>query len=92
MKLICAERVPVGLSYGANFKWHMPICVVRYRAEQKYMPFFGTVTERAFRKKIPKHRNIYKWHNGALWIFFPQNALGDGPAFWIFFLGFTDMG
>ena len=24
------------------------------------MPFFGTVTERGFRKKIPKHGNIYK--------------------------------
>ena len=42
----------------------------RCRAEQKYMPFFGTVNERAFRKKIPNHRNIYKWCNAALWIFF----------------------
>ena len=24
-KIICADRVPVGLSYDANFKWHMPI-------------------------------------------------------------------
>ena len=60
MKLICAYRVSVGLSYDVNFKWHMPRCVVRYRAEQKYMPFFGSVIERAFRKKIPKHGNIYK--------------------------------
>ena len=60
MKIICADRVSVGLSYDANLKWHMPICVERYRVEQKYMPFFGTVTERAFRKKNPKQRNIYK--------------------------------
>ena len=52
MKIICADRVSVGLSYDANFKWHMPICVERCRVEQKYMPFFGTVTERAFRKKF----------------------------------------
>ena len=24
--------------------------------------------------------------------FFPEKALGDGPAFWIFFSGFTDKG
>ena len=24
--------------------------------------------------------------------FFPQKTLGDGPAFWIFFPGFTDKG
>ena len=50
----------VWLSYDANFKWHMPICVERYRAEQKYMPFFGTVTERAFRKKFQaqEHRQM----------------------------------
>ena len=52
MKRIRADRVSVGQSYDANFKWHMPICVERCRAKQKYMPFFGTVTERAFRKKI----------------------------------------
>ena len=61
IKIICADRVSVGLSYDANLKWHMPICLERFRAKQKYMPFFGTVTERAFRKKIPKHRNIYKY-------------------------------
>ena len=54
MRIICADRVSVGLSYDTNFKWHMPICVERCRAEQKYMPFFGTVTERAFRKKKSK--------------------------------------
>ena len=61
IKIVSADRVSVGLSYDANLKWHMPICLERCRAEQTYMPFFGTVTERAFRKKIPKHRNIYKY-------------------------------
>ena len=36
-------------------------------AAQKYMPFFGTITERAFRKN-PKHSN-----GPALWIF-PQDS------------------
>ena len=60
MKMICTDRVSVRLCYDNNFKWHMPICVERCRAEQKYMPCFGTVIERAFQKKIPNHRNIYK--------------------------------
>ena len=84
MKIICVDRVSVGLSYDANFKRHMPICVERYRDEQKYMPFFGTVTERAFRKKNPKHKNIYKSSQCCALDFFPQNTLGDGPTFWIF--------
>ena len=54
MKIICADIVSVRLSYYSNFKWHMQICVVRCRAEQKYMPIFGTVTERDFRKKKSK--------------------------------------
>ena len=53
IKIICANRVSAGLSYDVNLKWHMPICAEICGAEQKYMPFFGTVTERAFRKKIP---------------------------------------
>ena len=62
----------------------MPICAEICRAEQKYLPFFGTVTGRAFRKKI---------HDATLRSgFFPENALGYGPAFWIFFPGFTDKG
>ena len=56
----------------------------RYRAEQRYMPFFGTVTERAFQKKF---QNTRAYTNDATLRFgyFPRNALGDGPAFWIFF-------
>ena len=52
MKIICADTVSVELSYDANLNWHMPICVEICRAEQKYMPFFGTVTESVFWKKI----------------------------------------
>ena len=43
-----------GLSFDANFKWHMPVFVETYRVERKYMPFFGTVTERAFGEKKSK--------------------------------------
>ena len=49
------------------------------------MPFFGTVAERVFWKKNPKHRNIYKSIHCCAPDFSPQNTLGDGPAFWIFF-------
>ena len=52
MKIICADRVSVRLYYDANFKCHMPLWGEICRAEQKYMPFFGTITERDFRKKI----------------------------------------
>ena len=52
MKIRCTNRLSVGLSYEANFKWHMPICVERCHAKQNYMPFFWTITERAFRKKF----------------------------------------
>ena len=41
---------------GVNFKWHMPICAKICPAEQKYMPFFGTITERAFRMR---HRQTF---------------------------------
>ena len=86
MKIIRADRVSVGLSYDTNFKWHMPICVERCHAEQEYMPFFGTVTERAFRKKNSKaqeHVQIFSMLRSGF--SFLRNALGDGPAFWIFF-------
>ena len=69
-----ADSVSVGLSYDVNLKWHMPICAEICGAEPKYMPFFGTTTERDLRKKNPKHRNIYKWHNAALWIFSAKRA------------------
>ena len=46
------QIVSVEPCYDAYFKWHMPICVERCHAEPIYV-IFGTVTERAFRKKIP---------------------------------------
>ena len=58
MKILCANRVSAGLSYDVNFKWHMPICVEICGAEQKYMPFFGTITERDFRKKSKAQKHI----------------------------------
>ena len=75
--------VSVALSYGANFKWHMPVWEEICGAEQKYMPLFGTVTERDFRKKI---QSMGTYTNGTTLCsgFFPQNAFADGPAFWIF--------
>ena len=76
MTIICTDRVSVKLYYGANFKWHMPILEEICRAEQKYMPFFGTVTERHFLKKI---QSTETYTNQFI------AALGDGPAFWIFF-------
>ena len=69
-KLTCADRVSVGLSCVANFKWHMPICVEIRRAERKYMPFFGTVAERVFwKKKIQSTEAYTNLLNAALWIF-----------------------
>ena len=53
-------------------------------------PKRGTVTERVFREKIQStetYINDTTLRSG----FFPENALGDGPAFWIF-SGFTDKG
>ena len=49
------------------------------------MPFFGTVTERAFRKKIPKHGNKNKMMQRYALDFYSINTLDDRPAFWIFF-------
>ena len=45
------------MAYAAyHAAYDMPICAEICRAEQKYMPFFGAVTERAFRKKKSKAR------------------------------------
>ena len=49
------------------------------------MPFFGTITERDFRKKIQSTETYTKSCNASLRIFFPENTVGDGPVFWIFF-------
>ena len=59
-----------------------------------YPWIFGTVTERNFRNeksKAQKHIQIDSMLRSGF--FFPQNTLGGhGPAFWIFFSGFTDKG
>ena len=89
MKIICADRVSVGLSYDANFKWHMPICVERCRAEQKYMLFWDRHRARSPEKY--QSTGTYVNHATLRSGFFPRNALGDGPAFWIF-PGLTDKG
>ena len=50
------------------------------------MPFFGTVAERVFWKKNPKHRSIYNCTNlinAALWIFFRTTR--SVMVLWIFF-------
>ena len=47
------------------------------------MPFFGTVTERAFRAKI-QSTDTYKLMQCCVVDFPPEKVLGDGPAFWIF--------
>ena len=81
---MCADRVSVGLSYDANFKWHMPIRVERCHAEEKYMPFLGPSPSALFGKKFQSTgtcTNDATLRSG----FFPKNALGDGLAFWIFF-------
>ena len=41
------------------------------------------------KSKAQKHENRC---NGILWIFFPEDALSDGPAFWICSTGFADKG
>ena len=66
IQLCVTDTTSVGLFYGANFKWHMRGIKPCWT---KYMPFFGTVTKRDFRKKIPKHRNICKWSKVMLLIF-----------------------
>ena len=74
-----------------NFKWHMPICEEICRAEQKYMPFFGTITERDLRKKSKarKHVKIEPMLRSG---FFPRKTRSVMvPRFGIF-PGFADKG
>ena len=52
------------------------------------MQFCDTVTEHHFRKESSKPRNIYKVMQRCALDIFLENALDDGPAFWIF----TDKG
>ena len=73
MKILCGNRVSVRLYCDVNFKWHMPICAEICRAEQKYMPFFGTVTERVLRKKHPECSGVAFVYVSVLWIFFRKS-------------------
>ena len=91
MKITYADRVSVGLPYDANFKWHMPICVEGYRAEQKCMPFFGTVTERALRKKSKARKHI-KINAMLRSGFFSGKHARSWSRVLDFFQGFTDKG
>ena len=57
-----------------------------------YMPFFGTVAERDFQKKISKAQKHIQMMVRCAPDFFSENTLGHGPEFWISFPGFTDKG
>ena len=59
-RVVCADRVSVGISFDANLKWNIPICVERYRAEQKYMPFLGPLPSALSGKKseAQEHRQM----------------------------------
>ena len=61
----------------------MPICVEICGAEQKYMPFFGTITERDFRKKSKAQKHIPN-DTMLLFGFRLGTVLDDGTALWIF--------
>ena len=88
---MCADKVSAGLSYDLNFKWHMSICAEICGAKQNYMPFLEPSPTAITGKKSKAQKHIQMAQRCAL-DFFSQNALGDGPAFWIFFPGFTDKG
>ena len=88
---MCADSVSAGLSYGAYFKWHMPLCEEICRAQQKYMPFFGTVTERDFRKKSKAQKHIQNSSMLRSGFFFRKRHSVMVPRFG-FFPGFTDKG
>ena len=92
IKIVRTEKVSVGLSYDANLKWNMPICVERCRAKQKYLPFFGTVTECAFRKKIQSIGTYTKDATLRFGFFFREKRSVMFPRFGFFFSGFTDKG
>ena len=80
MKITCADRVSVGLSYDTNLKWHMPIWGEICRAEQKYMPFLGPSPSVISRKKFKEQKHI-QFNNTMLRSgFFSRKT----RSFWIF--------
>ena len=62
------------------------------RAEQKYMPFFWTMTERVLREKIQSTETYTNRFNAMLWIFIRKTRSVMVPRFGFFFQGFTDKG
>ena len=62
MKIICADRVSVGLSYDANVKWHMPIWGKICHAEQKIYSIWSSPSAICGKK----HSIINKWIDAAL--------------------------
>ena len=55
-------------------------------SKEKYMPVFGSPNRDRHRARFPKKSKAQKNCKYATWstLDFPENALGDGPAFWIF--------
>ena len=51
IKIICANKVSVQLSYDAHFKWNMRIWEKICHAEQKEMPFLGPRSEKISKAK-----------------------------------------
>ena len=84
------DRVSVRLSYDANFKWHMPICVEDTVLNKNICHFLGS-SPSALSGKNPNHRNICQWCNAALGIFFCETRLVTVPRSG-FFPGFMDKG
>ena len=65
------------------------MCVKKCRAEQRYMLFWYR-----HRALSGKFQSTGRYTNDAMIDseLFPRNALGDGPAFWIFYPEITDKG
>ena len=57
----------------------------KYAVLNKNICHFWDRDRACFPEKNPEHRNIYKLIQCCALDFFPQNTLGDNPAFWIFF-------
>ena len=67
-----------------NFFWRGTLTLIR--------EFLGLSPSVISEKKIQSTEIYTNDAMTALWIFFPKNTLGHGPAFRIVFLGFTDKG
>ena len=80
MKILCADRVSVGLYYGESFKWHMPILEKICRVEQNICHLWDR-----HRARFPEQISIAQSHiqmvRRCATDFLPVSTLGDGPAF-----------